>query len=60
MLVHHIFEKARVTGARRVEIAMISRDKKLKNWYKKLGFIQKSTKKYDHLPFAVAFLYIEL
>ena len=60
MLVHHIFEKARATGARRVEIAMISKDTKLKNWYKKLGFIQKSTKKYDHLPFIVAFMYREL
>jgi N-acetylglutamate synthase-like GNAT family acetyltransferase len=60
MLVHHIFEKARATGARRVEIAMISKDKKLKNWYKKLGFVQKGTKKYDHLPFTVAFMYREL
>jgi hypothetical protein len=60
MLVHHIFEKARETGARRVEIAMISRDRKLKTWYKKLGFIQKSTKKFDHLPFSVAFMYREL
>jgi N-acetylglutamate synthase-like GNAT family acetyltransferase len=60
MLAHHIFEKARATGTRRVEIAMISKDKKLKNWYKKLGFIQKGTKKYDHLPFVVAFMYREL
>jgi N-acetylglutamate synthase-like GNAT family acetyltransferase len=60
LLVHHIFEKAHETGARRVEIAMISKDRKLKNWYKKLGFIQKGTKKYDHLPFVVAFMYREI
>lgn len=60
MLVQHIFEKARATGARRVEIAMISKDSKLKKWYKKLGFIQKGTKKYDHLPFTVAFMYREI
>jgi N-acetylglutamate synthase-like GNAT family acetyltransferase len=60
ILVHHIFEKTRAAGARRVEIAMISKDRKLKNWYKKLGFIQKSTKKYDHLPFTVAFMYRKL
>ena len=60
MLVHHIFEKASKTGARRVEIAMISKDTKLKKWYKKLGFKQKGTKKYDHLPFIVAFMYKEL
>jgi len=57
MLVHHIFEKARKTGARRVEIAMISRDRKLKNWYKKFGFIQKGTKQFNHLPFKVAFMF---
>jgi N-acetylglutamate synthase-like GNAT family acetyltransferase len=60
MLVRHIFNQSRTTGARRVEIAMISKDRKLKKWYKKLGFIQKSTKKYDHLPFIVAFMYKEL
>ena len=60
MLVHHIFEKSRTYGARRVEIAMISKDRKLKKWYKRLGFIQKSTKKYDHLPFIVAFMYRKL
>jgi N-acetylglutamate synthase-like GNAT family acetyltransferase len=60
MLVHHIFDRSRVFGARQVEIAMISKDTKLKKWYKKLGFIQKGTKKYDHLPFIVAFMYREL
>ncbi|MFC1637002.1 GNAT family N-acetyltransferase [Planctomycetota bacterium] len=60
MLVHHIFEKACKTGARRVEIAMISKDRKLKNWYKKFGFIRKGTKTFDHLPFTVAFMYRQL
>jgi len=59
-LVHHIFEKSLSYGARRVEIAMISKDRKLKKWYKKLGFIQKGTKKYNHLTFIVAFMYREL
>ena len=60
MLVRHIFDRARKTGTHRVEIAMISKDRKLKSWYKKLGFLQKSTKKFDHLPFTVAFMYREL
>lgn len=60
MLVHHIFEKARNTGVRRVEIAMISKDRKLKNWYRTFDFIHKNTKKFDHLPFTVAFMYKEL
>lgn len=56
MLVNHLFEQARKTGAQRVEIGMISKDRKLKNWYKKLGFVQKGTKIFDHLPFVVAFM----
>ena len=60
MLVHHIFDEARSVDAQRVEIAMISKDSKLKSWYKKLGFLQKGTKKFDHLPFTVAFMYREL
>lgn len=60
ILVHYIFEKSLTYGASHVEIAMISKDRKLKKWYKKLGFIQKGTKKYDHLPFIVAFMYRKL
>jgi N-acetylglutamate synthase-like GNAT family acetyltransferase len=55
-LVNHLFEKAEKTGIRRIEIGIISKHRKLKNWYKKSGFIQKSTKKFDHLPFMVAFM----
>ena len=59
-LVNHLFEQARKFGIRRVEIGIISKHRKLKNWYKKLGFVQKGTKKFDHLPFNVAFMYREL
>ena len=59
-LVNHLFERARKFGVRRVEIGIISKHRKLKNWYKKLGFIEKGTKRFDHLPFNVAFMYKEL
>lgn len=59
-LVNHLFEKAEKTGIRRIEIGTISKHRKLKNWYKKFGFIQKGTKKFDHLPFMVAFMYKEI
>jgi N-acetylglutamate synthase-like GNAT family acetyltransferase len=59
-LINHIFEQARKIGVQRVEIGMIAKDRKLKNWYKKLGFTNKGTKKLDHLPFIVAFMYKEL
>jgi N-acetylglutamate synthase-like GNAT family acetyltransferase len=60
VLVNHLFEQAEKIGFKRVEIGIISKHKKLKNWYKKLGFIQKVTKKFDHLPFNVAFMYRDL
>jgi N-acetylglutamate synthase-like GNAT family acetyltransferase len=59
-LVNHLFEQAGQMGIRRVEIGLISKHRKLKKWYKKFGFVQKSTKKFDHLPFVVAFMYREL
>ncbi len=59
-LVNHLFEQARKIGVRRVEIGIISKHRKLKNWYRKFSFTQKSTKKFDHLPFTVAFMYREL
>ena len=59
-LVNHLFEQAGKTGIKRVEIGTISKHRKLKNWYKKFGFKQSRTKKFDHLPFTVAFMYKEL
>ena len=60
VLVKHLFEQAKKIGIRRVEIGIISKHRKLKNWYKKFGFVQKGTKKFNHLPFIVAFMYKEL
>ena len=59
-LVNHVFEQAKKIGMQRVEIGIIDKDTKLKSWYKKFGFVQKSTKRFKHLPFLVAFMYKEL
>ena len=59
-LVNHIFYQAGKNGAHRVEIGIISEDTKLKNWYKQFGFVQKSTNKFEHLPFIVAFMSAEI
>ncbi len=59
-LVNHFFDRANEIGARRVEIGIISKDMELKNWYKRFGFISKGTRKFDHLPFVVEFMYKEL
>lgn len=60
MLVDHIFKQAILLGAKQVELSMMSKNRKLKNWYKKIGFVQKYTKKFDYLPFIVAFMYKDL
>jgi N-acetylglutamate synthase-like GNAT family acetyltransferase len=56
VLVDQVFDRARKIGARRVEIGIISEQTDLKNWYEKIGFVEKGTKKFDHLPFIVAFM----
>jgi N-acetylglutamate synthase-like GNAT family acetyltransferase len=55
-LVNHVFDQARKMGVQRIEIGIIAEDTKLKNWYRKFGFIVKGTKRFDHLPFEVAFM----
>ena len=59
-LVNHIFDQAGKNGAQKVEIGIISEDTKLKNWYSQFGFVRKGTKKFDHLPFIVAFMSAEM
>jgi N-acetylglutamate synthase-like GNAT family acetyltransferase len=59
-LVNHLFEQARKTGICRIEIGMISKDRKLKNWYRRFGFENKETKRFNQFPFIVAFMYKEL
>ena len=56
ILVEHIFNTAAGNGSQRVEIGIIARDTKLRNWYGKFGFVLKGTKTFDHLPFVVAFM----
>jgi len=59
-LVNQIFDQAKKNGAKKLEIGIISEDTKLKNWYSQFGFVQKATKKFDHLPFIVAFMSSEI
>jgi N-acetylglutamate synthase-like GNAT family acetyltransferase len=60
MLVEHIFDKAAQNGSQHVEIGIIAEDTKLRNWYGRFGFVLKSTKTFDHLPFVVAFMSVEI
>lgn len=55
-LVDHVFFQASAQGAKRISIGVIADDAQLKQWYKKIGFAEGETKKYEHLPFDVMFM----
>ncbi len=59
-LVEHVFDVANEQGFRSVSIAIIADHHELKDWYKRLGFVEKETKAFPHLPFVVEFLTREL
>jgi ribosomal protein S18 acetylase RimI-like enzyme len=55
-LVNHVFAQAKSLGLRRVNIGIIAEDTELKNWYKRMGFIEGKSKAFSHLPFDVTFM----
>ena len=55
-LVKHVFECSRIKNIQMVSIGIISEHTLLKKWYLKLGFIEKETKHFDHLPFDVTYM----
>jgi N-acetylglutamate synthase-like GNAT family acetyltransferase len=59
-LVDHVFSEARALGARQISIGIISGDNELKLWYQRIGFVEKETKEFAHLPFLVTFMSYEL
>jgi ribosomal protein S18 acetylase RimI-like enzyme len=59
-LVRHALEQARQIGVRRIEIGIIAEDARLEEWYCRFGFVRTGTKTFDHLPFVVAFMALEL
>jgi len=59
-LVAHVLSKGRLLGAHRVDIGIIAEHTELKNWYKRLGFVEGESKEFSHLPFRVTFMSYEL
>ncbi|MDH3803758.1 MAG: GNAT family N-acetyltransferase, partial [Deltaproteobacteria bacterium] len=59
-LVDHVFAEARALGAKQISIGIISDDTELKLWYQRIGFVEKETKEFAHLPFLVTFMSYEL
>jgi N-acetylglutamate synthase-like GNAT family acetyltransferase len=58
-LVQRVFEKARSFGAKQISIGIIADYEELKSWYANIGFLEKETKVFKHLPFQVTFMVYE-
>ncbi len=59
-IVEHIFYKARQMDSKTLSIGIIAEQEELKKWYESQGFIYMETKRFDHLPFQVGLMEIEL
>jgi N-acetylglutamate synthase-like GNAT family acetyltransferase len=55
-LVDHVLEEARLSGTRQVDIGIIAQHFELKEWYKRIGFLEQRTAYFPHLPFEVLFM----
>lgn len=55
-LVKHVLEYSRIKNIQMVSIGIIAEHTLLKKWYLKLGFIERETKHFDHLPFDVTYM----
>jgi len=60
MLVDYVFDQAKASDAEKIGIGTISDDIELKEWYRKIGFVEGETKEFSHLPFMVTFMTYEL
>ena len=47
-------------GGNKISIGIIEENAKLKDWYLKLGFTHISTRKFEHLPFTVGLMELNL
>jgi N-acetylglutamate synthase-like GNAT family acetyltransferase len=55
-LVEHALSEARRLGVNYVSIGIITEHTELKDWYKKLGFVEGESKEFPDLPFGVTFM----
>lgn len=47
-------------GVNKIKIGIVEENTILKEWYKTLGFVHTGTRKFEHLPFTVRFMELEL
>ena len=59
-LVERVITEARALDAKQISIGIIAHDQDLKSWYAHIGFVERKTREFKHLPFRVAFMAYEL
>lgn len=60
LLLEHALQTLRSMGLARAELAIIAQHSDLCDWYVRRGFAVTGTREFPHLPFAVAFLSMDL
>jgi ribosomal protein S18 acetylase RimI-like enzyme len=55
-LVSHVLSQAGELGCRDVRIGIIADQAELKDWYRRIGFVETESRDFAHLPFRVTFM----
>jgi ribosomal protein S18 acetylase RimI-like enzyme len=58
-LVSHVLFQAGKHGCREVRIGVIADQEELKDWYRRLGFVETESREFAHLPFLVTFMHFK-
>ena len=59
-LVDHIISYSKAKGIEKISIGIIADNIELKKWYGAIGFVEKDTAKFPHLPFDVTYMVYSL
>jgi ribosomal protein S18 acetylase RimI-like enzyme len=55
-LLDFAFEYVKQVGGKKISIAIVNENRKLKDWYERYGFCETGLKRFSHLPFTVCFM----
>jgi len=59
-LVNHVIEYVRNKGHQKLHITIVDENPVLKNWYLGMGFKETLVRKFEHLPFNVSFMELDI
>ena len=60
LLVNHIIAYVKSKGYNKLHLTMVDENPVLKNWYLDMGFRETSVQKFEHLPFMVSFMELDI